>query len=218
MKRIYTVGAGVVLAGLIYLFGWSPLLSAQSISVEGAPTKSSLELISSVSQVSVGDKMARIDPRAITSRLEKLNWIDSVSIHRNWISRKVTISVTTKKAIGIFNNLSIDAQGALFSLPGGSEVTLPHVFAKNRKDGLAAIELFTHLPDTFQENVMQLTAYNSVSFAMKLKEGSRVLSVAFGSARDIDLKVRVYQALIARSENATIKRIDLSAPHAPIVK
>jgi len=36
--------------------------------------------------------------------------------------------------------------------------------------------------------------------------------------QDVDLKVKVYQALIALPANKKVTFIDLSAPHAPIVK
>lgn len=222
MKRLYTTAGGALLIGAIYLLGWSPLLSAHQVSIVGAPTDASYQLIATKADINPGDKLARIDPRAISTKLKKLSWIDSVSVKRNWFSRAVTITVTSREAIGVFNNFSIDKSGALFELPGGSDSSLPHVIAKTRADGLKAIELFTSLPSDFQSKVTQLSAYNSVSFAMKVnekvKEGSRVISVVFGSASDVDLKVRVYNALIQREENAAIRRIDLSAPHAPIVK
>jgi hypothetical protein len=45
-----------------------------------------------------------------------------------------------------------------------------------------------------------------------------VLTVAWGDLTNMSLKVQVFQALIALPENSKITEIDLSAPHAPIVK
>jgi hypothetical protein len=50
-----------------------------------------------------------------------------------------------------------------------------------------------------------------------MRENRRLL-VQWGSLDDLALKVNVYKLLLALPENKSIKRIDLSAPHAPIVK
>jgi hypothetical protein len=47
---------------------------------------------------------------------------------------------------------------------------------------------------------------------------NRNLLVQWGSLENLPLKVRVYNTLLALPENKTVKKIDLSAPHAPIVK
>jgi hypothetical protein len=47
---------------------------------------------------------------------------------------------------------------------------------------------------------------------------SRSLTLRFGDADEIDLKIKVFKALIERSENKNISTVDVSAPHAPIVK
>jgi hypothetical protein len=44
------------------------------------------------------------------------------------------------------------------------------------------------------------------------------LEILWGSDSDNELKIKVYKALIALPENAAIKRVDVSAPRAPIVK
>jgi hypothetical protein len=46
----------------------------------------------------------------------------------------------------------------------------------------------------------------------------RNVEVRWGLATDNELKAKVYKALLAQPENAKLKRMDLSAPHAPIVK
>ena len=44
------------------------------------------------------------------------------------------------------------------------------------------------------------------------------LTLRFGAANDVDLKIKVFKALVALEENKNISTIDVSAPHAPIVK
>jgi hypothetical protein len=44
------------------------------------------------------------------------------------------------------------------------------------------------------------------------------IEIRWGSNSENELKLEVYRALIALPENADIKRVDVSAPQAPIVK
>jgi hypothetical protein len=44
------------------------------------------------------------------------------------------------------------------------------------------------------------------------------LRIIWGDGEDTDLKVQVIEALLQRDENKNLRMIDVSAPHAPIVK
>jgi hypothetical protein len=63
-----------------------------------------------------------------------------------------------------------------------------------------------------------MSAANSSSINSWHGEAGRNIKVTWGSTKEIELKVSVYRALIALPENKNIRRVDLSAPHAPIVK
>jgi hypothetical protein len=47
---------------------------------------------------------------------------------------------------------------------------------------------------------------------------NRSLTLRFGDSQEIDLKIKVFKALVELEENKNISTIDVSAPHAPIVK
>jgi cell division septal protein FtsQ len=84
--------------------------------------------------------------------------------------------------------------------------------------GLEAIELFRKLPLSLRQNLISISASsNSSIWSVEMRENRRLL-VQWGSLDDLALKVNVYKLLLALPENKSIKRIDLSAPHAPIVK
>ena len=53
---------------------------------------------------------------------------------------------------------------------------------------------------------------------MQVRLLNRDLRVLWGKNEKSELKVEVIEALIALEENKNIRRIDVSAPHAPIVK
>lgn len=217
--RIKVIGVVVALfAALTYLFAWSPVFSVRAISAVGAPVEVSEAALISKSQIRIGEKLSRIEPRSIERSLEELSWIKKASIERNWIKGKVTITVTPRVAVGMYKGKAIDSSGTLFVNPGNVPAGLPQVSAASPKLGLEAIALFTSLPSEIQQSIISVTASNANSISSWQEQNGRKLKVTWGSVRDLDLKVTVLQALLELPENQSIKRVDLSAPHAPIVK
>jgi hypothetical protein len=53
---------------------------------------------------------------------------------------------------------------------------------------------------------------------MRTKYQGRDLRIFWGANEKSALKMQVLRALLALPENEKIRRVDLSAPHAPIVK
>jgi len=208
----------VLFAGLVYLFAWSSIFTVSSIALSGAPTPETEKSILQIASLAQGQKLARVEPRAIAHRVEDLPWIQSVEISRNWINGKVAIKVTPRVPTAYFNGETIDATGAIFTLPGFSGGDLPRVSAGTPEAGLLAIDLFQGLPREFASKVISLSAYNDSNFAMQVRLLNRDLRVLWGKNEKSELKVEVIEALIALEENKNIRRIDVSAPHAPIVK
>ena len=220
MKVRVKVIASVLLifAALTYLFAWSSIFSVRSISATGAPAGVSEAALISKSEIRIGEKLSRIEPRSIERSLEELSWIKSASIDRNWIKGSVAIAVTPRVAVGMYKGKAIDSSGTLFIAPGKIPAGLPQVSAASPQLGLAAISLFTNLPLEIRESIISVSAVNENSISSWQEENGRKLKVTWGSEKDIDLKVTVLNALLALPENQSIKRVDLSAPHAPIVK
>jgi cell division protein FtsQ len=208
----------LLFAALIYLFAWSPIFSVKSIEAAGLPREISSETIISKSEISIGEKLARIDPRAIEKNLSELSWIKEVSVDRSWLHGKVTITVTSRTPLGIFHDKVLDASGTLFDLPGKVPSGLPVVTASTPELGLEAIGLFTSLPVDLRNSLISISAANPSSISSWQQRGESKIKVMWGSNKDIALKVSVFRALLALPENKAIKRVDLSAPHAPIVK
>ena len=217
--RVKVIGLVLALfAALTYLFAWSPVFSVRAISAVGAPVDVSEASLISKSQIRIGEKLSRIEPRSIERSLEELSWIKQASIERDWIKGKVTIAVTPRVAVGMYQGKAIDSSGTLFVIPGKVPAGLPQVSAASPKLGLEAIALFTNLPSQLQDSIISVTASNTNSISSWQERSGQKLKVTWGSARDLDLKVTVLQALLELPENQSIKRVDLSAPHAPIVK
>ena len=216
--RLFTLLAILLTAGLAYLLGWSNVLTVKEISYTGSPTKSSETTVKNLVSLEVGERLARIEMRKIAGRIQTLPWVDNADLSRNWISGKVVVAVTPRLPIATFNGQLMDANGKRFELPGGYDSKLPSVFAKDPKSGLAAIKLFTKLPTEFSTRTSAFTATSPENINFRITEGKRSINVIWGADNEIDLKLKVYKALIALPENSKIGKIDLTEPRSPIVK
>lgn len=207
-----------IFAGLVYLLAWSSVFTVKEITVSGAPTKVSKDLVLETSEIVVGQKLARIEPRSAEHRIESLAWIKKISISRDWISGQVNLAITPRTPKAYYNGKTLDASGKIFELPGFDGGKLPQVSAPTPELGIEAVALFRDLPVDFRDQVTSLSALNEANFSLAINHKGRSLSVKWGANVENPLKVQVIQALLEQPENKRIKRVDLSAPHAPIVK
>jgi hypothetical protein len=87
---------------------------------------------------------------------------------------------------------------------------------------LFAAKLVVDLPQQLRASLVTITTVGSHSARLVVTENSysppRSITIIWGDSSDNELKGRVYQSLIALTENKKISLVDVSAPHAPIVK
>jgi len=221
--------AGAILALVIlfgggsFLLGWSPVFTVRSVAISGAPTQESELAVARALEISKGDKLARLDPRALSNRLRSFDWIDNSQVSRNWISGKISISIQTRTPIALYSEpgkpqVALDASGKTFATPSDIAQGLPKVSATSVEGGLAAIKLFTELPKSFSEKIDRMSAARIDNFLIYGEFSGQNLRIIWGDGADTDLKVEVISALLQREENKSLRMIDVSAPHAPIVK
>lgn len=203
---------------LTYLFAWSPVFTVKTITATGFPAGIRSENIVAKSGVTIGEKLARIEPRSIEKLIGEISWVRDISVSRNWIKGDVAIDITARKPVGLYKGKAIDSSGTLFEMPGAKPSGLPTVSAATPDLGLSAISLFTELPRDLKESLISMSAANASSINSWHREPGRNVKITWGAAKELDLKVSVYRALLALPENKSIRRVDLSAPHAPIVK
>lgn len=213
-RRILSIAGIALFALLTYIIAWSTLFTVSKVVVTGAQQNA----MQNLSGVTIGEKLARVEPRAVARKLQEQLWIEGVEVSRNWINGTVTLQITPRKPIGIFAGRFIDKSGTTFDIPGVSSESLPIVEAQTSENGLAAIELFKNIPEKLRTKIVTITAKNADSFELILDEGTRKVLLQWGTNSDLDLKIKVYEALIGLKENSKISTIDVSAPHAPIVK
>lgn len=234
LKRLLvaTLASGILI-GTAYLLGWSSVLSVNSVDVEG--TSSQTEIMSKLNtdsiELSIGSKLARIEPRAIAKSVEMLDWIDQVKVTRNWFGRSIKISVVEKQAVaksvsmkdGLIN---FDASGAIFKPISIKQLSVQQqlplvIVAEDDKSSLASVgKLLSQLPPYSSEllvNLKSISVSSSGHIQMETSIGAQSLQINWGLARDISQKLRVLNALLKLPENKDIKRVDLTQPELPIV-
>jgi len=201
----------VVFATAVYILGWSTLFTVSSIQIEGTNAYLS-------TTIKPGQKLARVEPRTIASEFEKLEWIESAKVSRNWLNGKVTISLKERTPIAIYNNRAIDGKGFSFLLRGQEVSGLPHIQAATVQSAITAAGFFSALPAEIADAVQVVKVVSGDVFILEIVAHNRVIEVRWGQDVESSLKVKVYKALVSQPENNKINRIDLSAPHAPVVK
>ena len=210
-KRLLALVTAIIVGLASYALGWSTLFTVSSVEIKG--TDQFLP-----QSVKVGEKLARVEPRAVASTYENFAFVQDAQVSRNWISGKVTISITTRTPVAIFNNQAIDDSGKAFVVKGNLPAALPQIQASNVEIAVTAVEFMTSLPDEIRSNLKILKVRSTGAYVMDVDVEGRKVEVRWGFATDNELKAKVYKALLAQPENAKLKRMDLSAPHAPIVK
>jgi cell division septal protein FtsQ len=199
------------------------LLTVKQIEINGAPTLISEKTIAKSLNLSLGDKLARVDSRALANRLKANDWIESADISRNWINGKVVIDLQPRTPVALYTapgkpQVALDASGASFQLMGQAPAGLPKVSSSSVASGLIAIEVFTEMPKEFSEGIERLTAVSPTNILIDGKFSDRTMQIVWGDGEDLSLKIKVITALLELPENKSIRLIDVTAPHAPIVK
>ena len=221
----------LLVGGAAYLFGYSDLIQVKTISI--SPLADNKEINSVIDRpifnLKVGENLARVNVRGAEQALNGISWVEKASISRNWISGKVSISISGRKAIakvlipGQEGSTYIDLKGVIYKDPSVI-VELPVITIADPKLALNAANFITKIPPDLLTEMKSLDLSQTGTFDMALSragiplgKGGKVL-IHWGSDEDLASKIKVYQKLILLPENNGISEIDLSEPKFPIVK
>ena len=210
-RRLLLFVSTLVLAVVAYVLGWSSLFTVSSIEITGSKTQVSSGIV-------MGQKLARVEPRAVAAQFEKLDWVSKARVTRNWINGKVSIELTERTPVAIYNNTVIDSTGKSFALRGSPSTNLVQIQAKDLAAAVKAVTFFTSLPPDLKSALTVVKVRSTGALVLVANNAGKNLEIRWGSDSENELKLKVYKALIALPENAAIKRVDVSAPRAPIVK
>ena len=210
-RRLALLISALLLVGAAYVLGWSTLFTVSSIEIKGSSTQVSTGIVK-------GQKLARVEPRAVAAQFENLDWVAGAKVSRNWINGKVTIDLTERTPVAIYNNKVIDSMGKSFVLRGTPSTQLVQIQAGDLTAATKAVTFFTTLPADLKSALTVVKVRSTGALVLVVNNAGKNLEIRWGIDGENELKLKVYKALIALPENASIKRVDVSAPHAPIVK
>ena len=210
-RRLILLISALLLVGAAYVLGWSTLFTVSSIEIKGSTTQVSTGIVK-------GQKLARVEPRAVAAQFENLDWVADAKVSRNWINGKVTIDLTERTPVAIYNNKVIDSMGKSFVLRGTPSTQLVQIQAGDLNAATKAVTFFTTLPADLKSALTVVKVRSTGALVLVVNNAGKNLEIRWGIDGENELKLKVYKALIELPENASIKRVDVSAPHAPIVK
>ncbi|NDA45087.1 MAG: hypothetical protein EBX89_03720, partial [Actinobacteria bacterium] len=199
-KRLIALATAIFVGAASYALGWSTLFTVSSVEVTGTDQRLP-------QNIKVGEKLARVEPRAVAATYEKFAFVQDAQVSRNWISGKVTISITTRTPVAIFNNQAIDESGKVFALKGELPAALPQIQASSVEIAVAAVEFMNSLPEEIRSNLKILKVRSTGAYVMDLDVQGRKVEVRWGFATENELKAKVYKALLEQPENAKLKRM-----------
>ena len=230
----------LLIAAAAFLFGWSDVFTVNSISITGV-NASEEKLVASRIQnrpevAKIGIPLARVDKRVVSTRISELQWIRSVKVNRNWITKEIQIGVTRRVPIAVIMNSGgrtfLDSELQIFSVPMGGELTsemsnLPMLTLKNSTpESLSAFDQLRSKiaeikPSEINAKKLEVRSYlvgDPANPVTLLAIDERTIKVTWGNSEDLALKIKVFRELLLLPENVKIVRMDLTAPLSPIVK
>ena len=108
--------------------------------------------------------------------------------------------------------------GKSFVQRGPASTQLVQIQAGDLTAATRAVTFFTTLPEDLKSALTVVKVRSTGALVLVVNNAGKNLEIRWGTDGENELKLKVYKALIALPENAAIKRVDVSAPHAPIVK
>lgn len=240
-----------ILAGLAYLLGWSNAFVVEKIVIQTQSKEVSQEVKAKLAQspavVKNGDPLARVDRRAIASRLRELLWVENIQLDRRLLAGEVLITVIPREPIARITtstSATVDSIGFLgadleiFYLPRSAvdkaissgetnwgsipEVSFQGEFQGGAGETTDAIRqdirtLLESLKKT-ELKTKQVVAQSPTELSTKVSKSGKTLDIYWGSVNELSLKIEVLERLMALQENKRARYFNLSNPVSPIVK
>lgn len=214
----YAVVTVLVVAALVWVVAFSPLLAVRKVEVVGVPA-AEVAPIRELAQVPVGQPLARVDTAAVADRVTQRATVADVSIERSWPGTLV-IHASPRTPFLVVKNPQgqlqvVDETGVAYAVvrqaPKGVPVVSAATSAALSREALqAAVSVVRVLPAATQDKVSAVTV--SGAGLVTLKIGST--SVVWGGLDEPDRKLEIVQALL----KAKPKVIDVSAPETPVTR
>ena len=251
LPRLALLLSTAVLVGLAYLLGWSKVFVVEKIVIQTQNKEVSQEVKAKLAEdpavVTIGEPLARVDRRAIASRLRELLWVENIELDRRIFAGEVLISIIPREPIGRITtstSANVDSVGFLgadlevFYLPRSAvekaistgetnwgtipEVSFQGEFQGGARETSSSIRQdIKSLLETLSKSefrVNQLVAQSPTELSTKVSKSGKNLDIYWGSVNELSLKIEVLDRLMALKENKRARYFNLSNPVSPIVK
>jgi len=166
-------------------------------------------------QVRVGQPLMAADPHAVHNRIMELEVVRQVTVERGW-PHTLLISVSERKPIAVVpangSYIWVDEQGHVAGKSASRPPRKIVVRAKPETPAIReALDVYVGLPHKWKPLSIGAKTQDSVVVQMHHN-----IWITFGSADDLDLKVKVAGALLTKVTRN--KMINVSAPYNPTVR
>lgn len=212
----------VLLAGMLAVAVYSPILALREIRVDGASQIDETAVTDAVSD-QLGTPLALLDFDRITTELGKIPLI------RSYVTETVppdtlVIHVVEREPVGVIKSSGsstdaswdlVDAAGVTLSTSDTKPSGMPQIsVADDVTDGPAfaeATKVLLALPEDLRARVVRISASTdfNVTLALKGKAGQKVV---WGNAERSDFKARVLAGLVAENSDRKGAIYNVSAP------
>ncbi len=207
-----------LVALLVWVVGFSPLLVARTVTVTGLSDEGERTAVQTAAQVPLGQPLARVDTSGVAARVRAISTVRSVSVSRSWPS-SITIAVERKVPVLAVKNPQgqlqvVDASGQAFqtvaALPAGVALVNATTAAPDPEGVRAAISVLGLLPPAQRAQVTNVTVSSADLVTFQLGP----VSVVWGGVADGAKKLTVLLALLPTSPAV----VDVSAPDTPVTR
>lgn len=208
-------GVLVVVAALVWLLLFSPVLAVGAVEVTGSQGDNAAA-VRQIAAIPAGLPLARVDTDAVGERLRLLPHVESVSVQRSWPST-VRIDVVEREPVAVVDvdgaQWLIDRRGVLFAqvteVPAG--VPLLEVEGADERTTRAALEVIAAVPADVSSRLARVSAQSPDSVVLHLAGGRTVI---WGSAEDSERKALVLTGVFDQPGGT----IDLSSPSTVVLR
>lgn len=215
-RPLLLVVAALVVAGLVWLVGWSPVLATDDVEVHGV-TSLSAARVEQTARVPLGLPMVRLSTDQIRARLSALPAVASSRVSRQWPGT-VRIDVTERRPVAVVPRGSawraLSADGVLFRRYAARPEGLPEIEDETGADQDAlqeAARVVGALPSDLLRRVDHVSVATVDEIELTLRNGR---TVVWGSADRSADKARVLGVLVDRP----VGTIDVSVPSRPTTR
>jgi len=211
---MWTLGVVIVIAWwVLYQSRWFLIEDVKVVGIK----RLSVTAVLNQAQVRLGQPLMDADPHKVHGRIMELPVVRQATVERGW-PHTLLIKISERKPIAAVpangSYIWVDEQG---HVAGESTARPPHkivIRAKPETKAIqAALEVFAGLPSKWKP--LSLAAKTQDSVVVQMHHN---IWITFGSSDDLDLKVKVAGALLAKIRKGGDKLINVSAPYNPTVR